>query len=138
MGADPIPRLRELLDDHVIDCGDSSCAFARKRGGMRTNGGCRCLNGERMGPLPPGTRGVLGQLWKAAPALLDEIEALRKVAEAAGEMRDSATTTFNEDNGGAPRCGDCGAFYEGPHNEGCSVAAFDAALSAWKKTKEGM
>ena len=26
-----------------MDCGDSSCAFAKTRGGMRTNGGCRCL-----------------------------------------------------------------------------------------------
>ena len=26
-----------------MDCGDSACAFAKTRGGMRTNGGCRCL-----------------------------------------------------------------------------------------------
>jgi len=26
-----------------IDCGDNSCMFATKKGGMRTNGGCRCL-----------------------------------------------------------------------------------------------
>ena len=26
-----------------MDCGDSSCMFATVRGGMRTNGGCRCL-----------------------------------------------------------------------------------------------
>ena len=28
-----------------LDCGDNSCAFVRPeaRGGMRTNGGCRCL-----------------------------------------------------------------------------------------------
>jgi len=25
-----------------IDCGDNSCLFADKIGGMRTNGGCRC------------------------------------------------------------------------------------------------
>lgn len=25
------------------DCGDNSCRFAKKKGGMRTNGGCRCL-----------------------------------------------------------------------------------------------
>ena len=29
----------------MIDCGDNSCMFGR-RGGMRTNGGCRCL-GDR-------------------------------------------------------------------------------------------
>lgn len=26
-----------------MDCGDSGCAFAKTRSGMRTNGGCRCL-----------------------------------------------------------------------------------------------
>lgn len=26
-----------------LDCGDNSCLFAWKKGGMRTNGGCRCL-----------------------------------------------------------------------------------------------
>ena len=34
------PQPGEPLD---LDCGDSSCAFAKTRGGMRTNGGCRCL-----------------------------------------------------------------------------------------------
>jgi hypothetical protein len=24
------------------DCGDNSCIFATRKGGMRTNGGCRC------------------------------------------------------------------------------------------------
>lgn len=24
------------------DCGDNSCRFAKSKGGMRTNGGCRC------------------------------------------------------------------------------------------------
>ncbi len=27
----------------VVDCCDSSCMFAEKRTGMRTNGGCRCF-----------------------------------------------------------------------------------------------
>lgn len=26
------------------DCGDNSCYFAVGKGGMRTNGGCRCLS----------------------------------------------------------------------------------------------
>jgi hypothetical protein len=29
--------------DCPIDCGDNSCLCASKRGGMRTNGGCRCF-----------------------------------------------------------------------------------------------
>lgn len=28
-----------------LDCGDNSCEFAPRRGGMRTNGGCSCLDG---------------------------------------------------------------------------------------------
>ena len=28
----------------VVDCGDNSCLFAEARGGMRTNGGCRCFD----------------------------------------------------------------------------------------------
>lgn len=31
----------EIMID--IDCGDNSCLFATKKGGMRTNGGCRCF-----------------------------------------------------------------------------------------------
>ena len=27
-----------------IDCRDNSCLFAKKKGGMRTNGGCRCFH----------------------------------------------------------------------------------------------
>lgn len=26
-----------------LDCGDNSCRYAPRMGGMRTNGGCRCL-----------------------------------------------------------------------------------------------
>lgn len=26
-----------------LDCGDNSCMFATRKGGMRTNGGCRCV-----------------------------------------------------------------------------------------------
>jgi hypothetical protein len=29
----------------MLDCGDSSCHFAKQKSGMRTNGGCRCLSG---------------------------------------------------------------------------------------------
>ena len=34
----------EREEERFGDCGDNSCAFAVERGGMRTNGGCRCLN----------------------------------------------------------------------------------------------
>lgn len=32
-----------MSDDVALDCGDNSCVFAVRKGGMRTNGGCRCL-----------------------------------------------------------------------------------------------
>ena len=35
-------QLREVGKLLRLDCGDNSCSFAEKRGGMRTNGGCRC------------------------------------------------------------------------------------------------
>jgi hypothetical protein len=28
----------------ILDCFDNSCRFAPKMGGIRTNGGCRCLS----------------------------------------------------------------------------------------------
>ncbi len=40
--ADALAEALEFPFD--IDCGDNSCRFARKKGGMRTNGGCRCAN----------------------------------------------------------------------------------------------
>jgi hypothetical protein len=39
----------ELIDEidtaFAMDCGDNSCMFAKEKGGMRTNGGCRCFGG---------------------------------------------------------------------------------------------
>ena len=57
----------------VIDCGDSSCAFARERGGMRTNGGCRCAEDKRM--RTPGALAALGEAWRALPALVKRLQA---------------------------------------------------------------
>ena len=28
----------------MLDCGDHGCYFAESKGGMRTNGGCRCFS----------------------------------------------------------------------------------------------
>lgn len=37
------------IADFNLDCGDNSCRFAKQkdRGGLRTNGGCRCLENNR-------------------------------------------------------------------------------------------
>jgi hypothetical protein len=39
----PMPSLSDWLRENAPDCGDNSCMFGgRGKGGMRTNGGCRC------------------------------------------------------------------------------------------------
>jgi len=35
-------QLRDVGSMLDLDCGDNSCLFAEHKGGMRTNGGCRC------------------------------------------------------------------------------------------------
>ena len=52
-----------------LDCGDNSCRFALKKGGMRTNGGCRCI--ERGGP--PMVPRSLAAVWKAAVAVAESM-----------------------------------------------------------------
>lgn len=38
-----LAKSKEIRDGTTPpDCGDNSCPYAIKRGGMRTNGGCRC------------------------------------------------------------------------------------------------
>jgi len=36
-------ELRIAVQNLDLDCGDNSCVYAKKKGGMRTNGGCRCF-----------------------------------------------------------------------------------------------
>lgn len=41
-------RILEWLRTNAPDCGDNSCLFGgRGKGGMRTNGGCRCYKDVR-------------------------------------------------------------------------------------------
>lgn len=63
-----------------IDCGDNSCRFAtnRKRGGMRTNGGCRCF--EKAGFGPSAVSAAL-QMLPEITRLRAEVESWRRVAE---------------------------------------------------------
>lgn len=39
-------KLIEVFD-FDLDCGDNSCFYAKKKGGMRTNGGCRCVSNNQ-------------------------------------------------------------------------------------------
>ena len=38
-----LQKLITQIEKYIPDCGDNSCFFAYHRGGMRTNGGCRCF-----------------------------------------------------------------------------------------------
>lgn len=48
----------EAAREH-LDCGDRSCRFALTKRGMRTNGGCRCID-------RPMVAASLAAVWKAA------------------------------------------------------------------------
>ncbi len=37
-------KAKAIIESHTPDCGDNSCRYAVKRGGMRTNGGCTCTS----------------------------------------------------------------------------------------------
>lgn len=67
-----IPKSGWLEDPvvHGLDCGDSSCRYAVNRGGMRTNGGCRCArnHGDKV------ERFLLRNYLKAQ-AKIDELQA---------------------------------------------------------------
>lgn len=51
--------LSEWLRDNTPDCGDNSCLFGGQgKGGMRTNGGCRCFK-----ELPAAKRIFVARLY---------------------------------------------------------------------------
>lgn len=64
-----------------LDCGDNSCMFAINKGGMRTNGGCRCFENA----------GFHRSSIKSAMEILPEILALRAENAELKAERDKAT-----------------------------------------------
>lgn len=60
----------EAAREH-LDCGDSSCRFALTRRGMRTNGGCRCIDRDGGRPMVASS---LAAVWKAAVAVAERGE----------------------------------------------------------------
>lgn len=57
----PSTPLVEWLRENAPDCGDNSCLFGgRGKGGMRTNGGCRCFK-----DLPTAKRIYVERLYAA-------------------------------------------------------------------------
>lgn len=83
-----VERVRRLP---LPDCGDNSCRFATKRGGMRTNGGCSCLTDL----YPRALRTYLTGIVNALPDLLSLIDSQgaeieRLTAEVTGERDEKA------------------------------------------------
>lgn len=79
MNAEERARLRDAAQRlQGLDCGDNSCRFAVKKGGMRTNGGCRCLDRQ---PAPPFTMAAFAVLAKGAIPMLDALDAQEARAE---------------------------------------------------------
>lgn len=55
-------KLNAWLQESAPDCGDNSCLFGgRGKGGMRTNGGCRCFKDL----LPTSKRIFVERMWSA-------------------------------------------------------------------------
>jgi len=52
------------------DCGDNSCLYAKNKGGMRTNGGCRCDECPACGGHIRPTRPVRHRPWCPQPSWL--------------------------------------------------------------------
>ena len=64
------------------DCGDNSCWFATAKGGMRTNGGCRCydrsdLAGRRYATLMHASRTDIPKLIAALRRAVEGLEKYR-------------------------------------------------------------
>lgn len=60
-------------EKRVIDCGDNSCRFATEHGGMRTNGGCRCLYNAG---FPESTTKAFVEMFRELLELRDEVKRL--------------------------------------------------------------
>lgn len=62
-----------------LDCGDNSCAFAKTKTGMRTNGGCRCFSNA----------GFSRSVIQSAHEMLPELLQLRSELSQLKEERDA-------------------------------------------------
>lgn len=71
-----------------LDCGDNSCEFAPRRGGMRTNGGCSCLDGLSVEQRRK-VRAVIHAAGVEIERLRDADEASRRTARTFQDERDS-------------------------------------------------
>lgn len=95
--------LREEMAKEVIelDCGDNSCHFAKDKGGMRTNGGCRCFQAAGFHKSPTASAyQMLPELLRLraaspTPTFAEVLKALRSVPEQEGFSVGTARTWAN-------------------------------------------
>lgn len=62
----------EAMMEHP-DCGDNSCMFAEKKGGMRTNGGCQCFDSGKLYGASEEHKKVHTELYRYARRLRNEL-----------------------------------------------------------------
>jgi hypothetical protein len=78
--------------DFKLDCGSNSCMFAAKKGGMRTNGPCTCLEDIT------GSRSTLQSLQIIVPEFLrlkdENAELKKKLDQAVRFAADEILTRF--------------------------------------------
>lgn len=83
-----------------LDCGDNSCVFAARKGGMRTNGGCRCLS-----DLPSAFRRQLTRHILAQRARVTDLEAKLAACGRAGCPSAAEVTPSSVSEVRCPKCG---------------------------------
>lgn len=76
-----VAEFLEAASKDAPDCGDNSCRFAAKRGGMRTNGGCRCMDKRSMVNWSP--------VERYAARLTRAPDLLRRQARVIGVLREA-------------------------------------------------
>jgi hypothetical protein len=83
-------RLREIerAADDGPDCGDNSCRFATKRGGMRTNGGCRCTSERSIVKWSPAEK------WAATANPATVAQMARELREARALLSEWVTISY--------------------------------------------
>ena len=76
-----------------LDCGDNSCRFATNKGGMRTNGGCRCLDNI----YDKGALAMIERIAKAVEQRANSIGIMRslKATYGADALREAAKLLRN-------------------------------------------
>lgn len=80
-----IAELREIVMS-APDCGDGSCRFTTARGGMRTNGGCRCLNSRSTASASSVEKYAIRANPRTLSELLDAVETLTEALERIKEI----------------------------------------------------